>query len=146
MATRQIRIDDDPILRKKSRVIQDIDEKIKTLNADMIETMRSADGVGLAAPQVGILKRIFVIDVGEGPMTFINPTILSTAGEEVDEEACLSLPERSGLVKRPESLVVEATDLKGNIFQLSCSELLARAVCHELDHLDGILFIDRVEK
>lgn len=146
MAIRQIRIDDDPILRKKSRVIQEIDEKIRDLNADMIETMNKAEGVGLAAPQVGILKRIVVIDVGDGPMTFINPTILSTEGEEVDEEACLSLPERSGMVCRPQSLVVEATDLEGNLFQMDCSELLARAVCHELDHLDGILFIDHVKK
>ncbi|MDO9491687.1 peptide deformylase [Acetobacterium sp.] len=146
MATRQIRIDEDPILRKKSRVIEEIDEKIKILNDDMVETMNNADGVGLAAPQVGILKRLFVIDVGDGAMTFINPTIISTEGEEEDEEACLSLPEQSGLVKRPQSLVVEATDLEGTVFQLFCSDLLARAVCHELDHLDGILFIDRVEK
>ena len=146
MAIRQIRIDEDPILRKKSRVIEEIDEKIKILNEDRVETMKKAEGVGLAAPQVGILKRLFVIDVGDGPMTFINPTIISTEGEEEDEEACLSLPEQSGLVKRPESLVVEATDLDGTVFQLFCSDLLARAVCHELDHLDGILFIDRVEK
>ncbi len=146
MATRQIRIDEDPILRKKSRVIEEIDEKIKILNDDMVETMNNADGVGLAAPQVGILKRLFVIDVGDGAMTFINPTIISTEGEEEDEEACLSLPEQTGLVKRPQSLVVEATDLEGTVFQLFCSDLLARAVCHELDHLDGILFIDRVEK
>ena len=118
MAIRQIRIDEDPILRKKSRVIEEIDEKIKVLNEDMVETMKKAEGVGLAAPQVGILKRLFVIDVGDGPMTFINPTIISTEGEEEDEEACLSLPEQSGLVKRPESLVVEATDLDGTIFQL----------------------------
>jgi peptide deformylase len=146
MAIRQIRIDEDPILRKKSRVIEAIDEKIKILNDDMVETMGEADGVGLAAPQVGILKRLFVIDVGDGPMTFINPTIISTEGEEEDEEACLSLPGQSGIVKRPQSLVVEATDLEGTVFQLFCSDLLARAVCHELDHLDGILFIDRVEK
>lgn len=146
MAIRQIRIDDDPILRKKSRVIEEIDERIKTIVEDMIETMNKADGVGLAAPQVGILKRLCVIDVGDGPMIFINPTILSSEGEQVDEEACLSLPEQSGFVKRPESLVVEATDLEGTVFQLFCSDLLARAVCHELDHLDGILFIDRVEK
>lgn len=146
MATRKIRIDEDPILRKKSRVIEEIDEKIKILNDDMVETMNNADGVGLAAPQVGILKRLFVIDVGDGAMTFINPTIISTEGEEEDEEACLSLPEQAGLVKRPQSLVVEATDLEGTVFQLFCSDLLARAVCHELDHLDGILFIDRVEK
>ena len=146
MAIRQIRIDDDPILRKKSRVIEEIDERIKTIVEDMIETMNKADGVGLAAPQVGILKRLCVIDVGDGPMIFINPTILSSEGEQVDEEACLSLPEQSGFVKRPESLVVEATDLEGTVFQLFCSDLLARAVCHELDHLDGVLFIDRVEK
>jgi len=144
MAIRQIRIDDDPILRKKSKVIQDVNEKIRILSEDMIETMKSADGVGLAAPQVGILKRIVVIDVGDGPVAFINPSILSTDGEEIDEEACLSLPERSGKVSRPQSLVVEATDIEGKIFRLSCSDLLARAVCHELDHLDGILFIDHV--
>jgi peptide deformylase (EC 3.5.1.88) len=103
-------------------------------------------GLVWLAPQVGILKRLFVIDVGDGPMTFINPTIISTEGEEEDEEACLSLPGQSGIVKRPQSLVVEATDLEGTVFQLFCSDLLARAVCHELDHLDGILFIDRVEK
>ncbi len=146
MAIRQIRIDDDPILRKKSRVIDEIDEKIKTLVEDMFETMNKANGIGLAAPQVGLLKRLFVIDIGDGPMTFINPTIISTEGEEEDEEACLSLPEQAGLVNRPQSLVVEATDLDGKVFQLFCSDLLARAVCHELDHLDGILFIDRVEK
>ena len=88
MAIRQIRIDEDPILRKKSRVIEEIDEKIKILNEDMVETMKKAEGVGLAAPQVGILKRLFVIDVGDGPMTFINPTIISTEGEEEDEYRC----------------------------------------------------------
>lgn len=146
MAVRQLRIDDDPILRKKSRVIEEIDDKIQTLIADMIETMNEADGVGLAAPQIGILKRMVIIDVGKGPVTFINPTILTSEGEVSDEEACLSLPERSGFVTRPQSLVVEAMDSEGNIFQLECSDLLARAVCHELDHLDGILFIDHVVK
>jgi peptide deformylase len=148
MAIRQIRIDDDPVLRKKSKVIDEVTDKIRILSADMIETMKQAEGVGLAAPQVGILKRMVVIDVGDehGPMTFINPTIMKTAGEAIDEEACLSLPERSGKVARPQSLVVEATDINGKVFQLECSDLLARAVCHELDHLDGILFIDRVIK
>jgi len=146
MAVRQLRIDDDPILRKKSRVIEEIDDKIQTLIADMIETMNEADGVGLAAPQIGILKRMVIIDIGKGPVTFINPTILTSEGEVSDEEACLSLPERSGFVTRPQSLVVEAMDSEGNIFQLECSDLLARAVCHELDHLDGILFIDHVVK
>lgn len=146
MAVRQLRIDDDPILRKKSRVIEKIDDKIQTLIADMIETMNEAEGVGLAAPQIGILKRMVIIDVGKGPVTFINPTIITSEGEVSDEEACLSLPERSGFVTRPQSLVVEAMDSEGKIFQLECSDLLARAVCHELDHLDGILFIDHVVK
>lgn len=144
MAVRQLRIDDDPILRKKSRVIEEINDKIQTLILDMIETMKEADGVGLAAPQIGILKRMVIIDIGKGPVTFINPTIIKSEGEVSDEEACLSLPERSGFVNRPQSLVVEAMDSKGTIFQLECTDLLARAVCHELDHLDGILFIDHV--
>ena len=144
MAVRQLRIDDDPILRKKSRVIEEIDEKIQTLILDMIETMKEAEGVGLAAPQIGILKRMVIIDIGKGPVTFINPIIIKSEGEVSDEEACLSLPERSGFVNRPQTLVVEAMDREGNIFQLECSDLLARAVCHELDHLDGILFIDHV--
>ena len=144
MAVRQLRIDDDPILRKKSRVIEEIDEKIQILISDMIETMKEAEGVGLAAPQIGILKRMVIIDIGKGPVTFINPIIIKSEGEVSDEEACLSLPERSGFVNRPQILVVEAMDREGNIFQLECSDLLARAVCHELDHLDGILFIDHV--
>ncbi|MDI3535717.1 MAG: peptide deformylase [Eubacteriaceae bacterium] len=146
MAIRQIRIDDDPILRKKSRVIDEITDRIRDLNADMIETMNEADGVGLAAPQVGILKRMAVIDVGEGPITLINPKILEQDGQALDEEACLSLPEQSGLVRRPKHLIVEATDIEGNQFKMEAEDLLARAVCHELDHLDGVLFIDRVEE
>jgi peptide deformylase len=146
MAIRQIRIDDDPILRKKSRVIDEITDRIRDLNADMIETMNGADGVGLAAPQVGILKRMAVIDVGEGPITLINPKILEQDGQALDEEACLSLPEQSGLVRRPKHLIVEATDIEGNQFKMEAEDLLARAVCHELDHLDGVLFIDRVEE
>ncbi|MGV8904990.1 MAG: peptide deformylase [Acetobacterium sp.] len=146
MAVRQLRINDDPILRKKSRVIEKIDDRIQTLIADMIETMNEAEGVGLAAPQIGILKRMVIIDVGNGPVTFINPTIITSEGEVSDEEACLSLPERSGFVIRPQSLVVEAMDSDGKIFKLECSDLLARAVCHELDHLDGVLFIDHIVK
>lgn len=146
MAIRQIRIDDDPILRKKAKVIDKIDQRIIELNTDLIETMQKADGVGLAAPQVGILKQMVVIDVGEGPITLINAKILTTDGEEVDEEACLSLPDQSGMVKRPKHLIVEAMDIEGQLFKLEASDLLARAICHELDHLNGILFIDRVEK
>ena len=146
MAIRQIRIDDDPILRKKSKIIAKIDERIIELNNDLIETMEKAEGVGLAAPQVGILKKMVVIDVGKGPITLINAEILSKDGEELEEEACLSLPEQSGLVKRPKHLIIEATDIEGDRFKLEADGLLARAVCHELDHLDGILFIDRVEE
>lgn len=146
MAIRQLRIDDDPVLRKKSKIIETIDDRIRLLNEDLLETMYKADGVGLAAPQVGILKRIVVIDVGEGPLTLINPVIISQEGESIEEEACLSLPEKSGEVCRPEALVVEATDIEGNSFTLECEGFLARAVCHELDHLEGILFMDRVGK
>lgn len=146
MAIRKIRIDDDPILRKNSKVIDDINDRIIELNKDLIETMQKAEGVGLAAPQVGILKRMVVIDIGEGPITLINAEILSREGEEIDEEACLSLPDQSGIVKRPKHLIVEATDIEGKRFKLEAQDLLARAICHELDHLDGILFIDRVEE
>ncbi|MGL4606855.1 MAG: peptide deformylase [Eubacteriaceae bacterium] len=146
MALRKIRIDEDPILRRKSREIEKIDDRIRALNEDMFETMYEADGVGLAAPQIGILKKMMVIDIGEEPLTFINPVIIHKEGESIEEEACLSLPEKAGKVGRPQKLVVEATDIEGNRFQLECEDLLARAVCHEIDHLDGVLFIDRVIK
>lgn len=146
MAIRQIRIDDDPILRKKSKTIDKINDRIIELNKDLIETMQKAEGVGLAAPQVGILKRMVVIDIGEGPITLINAEILSQDGEESDEEACLSLPNQAGMVKRPKHLIVEATDIEGKRFKLEANDLLARAVCHELDHLEGVLFIDRIEE
>ncbi len=146
MAIRQIRIDDDPILRKKSKKIDTINDRIIELNTDLIETMQKAEGVGLAAPQVGILKQMVVIDIGDGPITLINAKILTTEGEEIDEEACLSLPDQSGMVKRPKHLIVEAMDIEGKLFKLEADDLLARAICHELDHLNGVLFIDRVEE
>jgi peptide deformylase len=146
MAIREIRIDDDPILRKKTRKILEINDKIRIIQEDMLETMYENEGVGLAAPQIGILKQIAVIDIGEGPMTFINPTIIMTDGEEEDEEACLSLPDQSGMVIRPKTVTVEATDIDGTLFQLTCSDLFARAICHEFDHLNGVLFIDRVKE
>lgn len=146
MATREIRKNQDPILRKTSRAIEEITERIKILNEDMIETMKKAEGIGLAAPQVGILKRLFVIDIGEGPITFINPNILEVEGEVEDSEGCLSFPERSAVIKRPERVVIEAIDLEGKAFQFECTGLLARAACHELDHLNGVLFIDHIEK
>ena len=146
MAIRNIRLEGDEVLRKKSKVVDKIDAKILTLIKDMGETMYKADGVGLAAPQVGILKRIFVIDVydGEGLRVFINPEILETKGVQDGEEGCLSIPGISKDVKRPNYVKVKALNEKGEEFILEAEELLARAVCHENDHLDGVLFVDHV--
>lgn len=147
MAKRIIRTDDDPILRKTSRPVEEIDERIKTLVQDMIETMYSAEGVGLAAVQVGILKRIAVIDVYDetGVKVLINPEIVETSGEQHEIEGCLSLPGKQGRVKRPMHVTVEATNLEGERVRYSGEDLLARAFCHEIDHLDGILFTDKAE-
>ncbi|MDO5038155.1 peptide deformylase [Clostridium sp.] len=147
MAIRNIRKNGDDVLRKKSKVVEKIDNRTLTLIEDMIDTMYEADGVGLAAPQVGILKRLFVIDVydGEGPRVFINPEILETSGSQVGEEGCLSVPGVSEEVDRPNFVKVKALNEKGEEFILEAEELLARAVLHENDHLDGILFIDKVK-
>lgn len=144
MAVRNLRYDDDPILRKKAREIPEITDRIVTLAKDMLETMHTHDGVGLAGPQVGILKRIVVIDVGEGPIAMINPVIKEQSGSVIDAEACLSFPERSGNVERPEMVVVVYTNLKGETCEATGHGLLARAICHELDHLDGVIFLDKV--
>ena len=144
MGIRQIRTNNDEILRKKCRKVEEINDRILVLLDDMIDTMYEADGVGLAAPQVGILKRIAVIDVGEGPICLINPEIIETHGEAIDEEGCLSLPGKTGNVKRPERVTVKALNEKGEEYTLTGEGLLARALCHEIDHLDGILFIDKV--
>ncbi|OPJ61755.1 peptide deformylase [Clostridium oryzae] len=145
MALRNIRTEEDPILRKKSRLVEKIDEKIVTLVKDMAETMYEAEnGVGLAAPQVGILKRIVVIDIGEGLNVFINPVILESSGSGVDIEGCLSIPGRQGEVERPTKVKVKAMNEKGEEFTMEAEDFMARAVCHELDHLDGILFIDKL--
>ncbi|AFS78692.1 peptide deformylase Def [Gottschalkia acidurici 9a] len=144
MAIRQLRFEDDEILRKKSRVVETIDEKIKILVEDMIETMYKEEGVGLAAPQVGILKRVVVVDIGEGPITMINPEILSEEGETIDFEGCLSVPGKRGKVNRPFKVKVKFTDINGEEKTLEGEDFLARAFCHEIDHLDGILYIDRV--
>ncbi|SMP46872.1 peptide deformylase [Anoxynatronum buryatiense] len=143
MAIRIIRTDDDPVLRKKSREVTDINQRVLTLLDDMKETMALADGVGLAAPQVGILKRIIVTDVEEEVIEYINPTIIHEEGEQCAIEGCLSLPDQSGRVIRPEKVRVQALNRKGEIFELDAEGLLARAICHEVDHLNGILFIDR---
>jgi peptide deformylase len=146
MAIRNIRTDKDEILRKKCRKVDEINDRIKTLVKDMFDTMYASDGVGLAAPQVGILKRIAVVDEGNGPITLINPEIIESEGCELDKEGCLSLPGKQGMVERPKKVKVKALDINGEEFILEGEDLLARAICHELDHLDGILFTDKVVK
>lgn len=144
MAIRSIRKIGDELLRKKSRKVDEINDRILTLIKDMQETMYAADGVGLAAPQVGILKRIAVIDVGEGPINLINPEIIETEGQYIDEEGCLSIPGQQGKVLRPERVKVKALNEKGEEFIVKGEGLLARALCHEIDHLDGVLFVDKL--
>jgi peptide deformylase len=146
MAIRNIRKVGDELLRKKSKRVDEINDRILTLIKDMQETMYAADGVGLAAPQVGILKRIAVVDVGQGPINLVNPEILETKGEYLDEEGCLSIPGQQGNVLRPEKVKVKALNEKGEEFVIEGEGLLARALCHEIDHLDGVLFIDKVVK
>ncbi|WP_026834848.1 peptide deformylase [Eubacterium xylanophilum] len=148
MALRQIRIYGDEILTKKCKEVKEITPKIETLVNDMFETMRDAEGVGLAAPQVGILKRIAVIDVSEEqdqPIVLINPEILETSGEQEGSEGCLSVPGKAGIVKRPNYVKVRATDLDGQEYEIEGEELLARALIHEIEHLDGQLYVDKVE-
>ncbi|WP_026893913.1 peptide deformylase [Clostridiisalibacter paucivorans] len=146
MAIRNVRIEGDPILRKKSRVVEKIDDRLKVLIDDMIDTMREEDGVGLAAPQVGILRRVVVIDVGQGLLRLINPEIIYQEGEAIDVEGCLSVPDRSGKVKRPRKVKVKYMDINGEEKVIEGEGLLARALCHETDHLNGILYIDKLFK
>ena len=145
MALRKImNFQTDDILRKKARSVEKIDNRILTLLKDMAETMYNANGAGLAAPQVGILRRLVVIDDGTGLIKLINPTIVETDGEQQEIEGCLSIPGIYGRVKRPEKVIVKALDEPGQLFDLVGTGLLARALCHEIDHLDGVLFIDKV--
>ena len=146
MAIRTMRLEKDEILRKKSREVDIIDDKIQTLIDDMIETMYKYNGVGLAGPQVGVLKRVIVIDLydGEEPLKLVNPKIIKTKGEQEVEEGCLSFPNEYAKVVRPKELTVEALDREGKKFKLKAKDLLAQAVAHEIDHLDGIVFIDRM--
>ncbi len=134
----------DDILRKKTRAVESVNNRILTLLEDMVETMYHADGAGLAAPQVGILRRLIVIDVGTGLIKLINPVITEAEGEQQELEGCLSIPGIYGKVERPERVVVKALDENGKPIALEGTGLLARALCHEIDHLDGILFIDKV--
>lgn len=144
MAIRQLRYVGDPILRKTSKKVTEINERIKILLEDMVETMYEYEGVGLAAPQVGVLRRVVVIDVGEGPIKLINPKIIEKEGEVIDAEGCLSIPNRVGTVKRPEKVKVEYLDENGEKKVIEGTGLLAKALCHEIDHLDGVLFIDKM--
>ena len=145
MALREIRVMGDPVLTKVCREVTEVTPKITELIDDMFETMYEANGVGLAAPQVGILKRIVVIDVGEGPIVLINPKIVETAGEQVGDEGCLSVPGKSGTVRRPEYVKTVAFDEHLNPIEVEGHGLFARAMCHEFDHLDGHLYIEKVE-
>ena len=143
MAKLKIRKAGDEILRKVCRPVEEITPRILTLLDDMTETMRAADGCGLAAPQVGVLRRIAVVEVEEGNVIeLINPRIIATAGEQQESEGCLSIPGRYGITRRPKHVTVRALNRKGVTFEVSGSDLLARALCHEIDHLDGRLFTD----
>mgnify|MGYP002579072436 FL=1 len=145
MAKLNIVKEGDPILRKTSRKIETIDDRIKTLAADMLETMHDANGVGLAAVQVGKLRRLVIVEVEEGrPFILINPEIVAKEGRQTEVEGCLSIPGKWGITDRPMKVTVRATGLDGKNFSVIGSGLLARALCHEIDHLDGKLFTDNV--
>ena len=156
MALRTIRIDGDPILRKKSRIVEEINDKIRDLIQDMKDTMYKSEGIGLAAPQVGMLKRIIVVDVTQpdlenvdesipkGPIVLINPQIIEADGEQIGSEGCLSVPNFTGKVKRPQHIKVRANNENFEEVEFDAKDLFARAICHEIDHLDGILYKDRV--
>lgn len=144
MAVRKILKDGDEALRRKSRKVEKVDRRILTLLDDMKDTLYEANGAGLAAPQVGILRRVVVIDVGDGPIEFINPEIIAMEGEQIKPEGCLSIPGRWGTVKRPAKVTVRALDRKGKEFELTGEDFLAVALMHETDHLDGILYTDKM--
>ena len=148
MAIRKIVYIEDELLRKKSRKIENFDRKLHILLDDMAQTMHDAGGVGLAAPQVAMLKRVVVMDVGDehGLIELINPEIIACEGEQDGKEGCLSVPGRQGLVVRPKKVTVRAQDRNGEWFELTGENLLARCICHELDHLDGTLYVDKMHK
>ncbi len=145
MAIRQIREMGDEVLTKKCKEVKRITPRTLMLIEDMLDTMYEANGVGLAAPQVGVLQRIVVIDIGEGPIVLINPEILETAGEQTGDEGCLSVPGKAGCVTRPNYVKVKAFDAGMEEVIYEGEELLARAFCHEIDHLDGHLYVEKVE-
>lgn len=147
MAIRNIREIGDSVLTKVSKEVKEVDKRLLTLIDDMLDTLYDAQGVGLAAPQIGVLKRVVVIDVseeGNDPIILINPEILETDGCQIGDEGCLSVPGKVGTVSRPNYVKVKAYDKKMNEFTLEGTELLARAICHEIDHLNGLLYVDKV--
>ena len=146
MAKRQMRYEGDEILEKKSRPVEKFDKKLWDLLDDMNETMKIYNGVGLAGVQVGMLRRLFIVDIGDGVTEFINPEIIETSGEQTGLEGCLSFPDQFGEVTRPNYVRVRAQDRFGKVFEKEATELYARAICHENDHLDGHVFKERADR
>lgn len=145
MAIRKIvELGEDDVLRKHARKVEKFDKRLWTLLDDMADTMYDADGVGLAAPQVGLLKRVVVIDIGEGIVELINPEIIHTEGAAIHPEGCLSVPGRRGTVERPTKTIVRAQDRNGKPFEIEGTDLMSIALCHEIDHLDGIVYVDKM--
>ena len=146
MAIRVVREDGDEILRKKSKVVEEVNDKIRQILEDMVETMHKYNGVGLAAPQIGLLKRLIVIDLydDKGPIKLVNPEIIKEKGEQEVEEGCLSFPNKYGKIVRPAQVTVVALDENGKEVKINAKGLLAQALSHEIDHLNGILFVDKV--
>ena len=146
MAIRVVREDGDEILRKKSKIVEEVNDKIRQILDDMVETMHKYNGVGLAAPQIGLLKRLIVIDLydDKGPIKLVNPEIIKEKGEQEVEEGCLSFPNKYGKIIRPKQVTVIALDEKGKEVRIVAKDLLAQALSHEIDHLNGILFVDKV--
>lgn len=145
MALRTIRLQGDPILNKVCRDVAEMTPRIRILIEDMLETMYEANGVGLAAPQVGILRRVVVIDVGDGPHVLVNPQLLDSSGEQTGDEGCLSVPNKAGTVTRPNYVKARYLDREMRECEIEATELLARAICHEIEHLDGHLYVEKVE-
>ena len=146
MGLRKILTDKAPSLHKVCRPVEKFDGRLHKLLDDMVETMQDAHGVGLAAPQIGILRRVVVVDTGDGVLELVNPTLLETSGEELGPEGCLSVPGKYGLVKRPYYAKVRAQDRNGNWYEAEGEEIIARCFCHELDHLDGIVYTEVMER
>ena len=146
MGLRKILDDKDPALHKVCKPVVNFDRRLHKLLDDMAETLAEANGVGLAAPQVGILRRVVIVDTGDGILELVNPTLVETSGEQTGAEGCLSVPGRYGLVTRPNFAKVSAQDRDGNWFEAEGEELIARCFCHELDHLDGIVYTEKMER